>query len=436
MSTADIKTSNTNPSIEKWLSIGVWTLIVFVYLPAPIFLRTILAILLLFLSLYDMNEITRGFALLSFTAPALGTLFYVLHIPVTAYFICLTAGIYSLRQEFYFTRDDIGFLDKYLCLIIIFIVFFVFGPQHSYSVSKIINIIIIGFISLIYWRAFLQSPYIDQTKLSKYLCIIGLLYFAIAFDFLHFPHPSDLGDFNFFRNSYVLLKKEAAMSFSYHSIGLPAMMGVALLFSARDLKNVVSKQNISLLLSLLIVLLLAQARQAIFGSVIIIIIRIFIDSTIQQQKKILSILFVFIISISIISFTKSEAINSSMEAVSFSKSLNRDYDDAYEIIRSDFVFGKGLGGFSTNGKRAYPHNLFLELLCETGFVGTVMILFLVFFPLILNRRRFGLMSNANFYVLPLLCAVFIRSMMSSDLTESIELLTAMFFLVKYKDSYL
>ena len=97
MSTTDIKTSNTNLFVEKWVSVGIWVLIIFVYLPVPVFLRTILVIPLLFLSLYDMNEVTRGFALLSFTAPALGTLFYVLHIPITAYFICLVMGIYFLR---------------------------------------------------------------------------------------------------------------------------------------------------------------------------------------------------------------------------------------------------------------------------------------------------------------------------------------------------
>lgn len=435
MSTTDIKTSNTNLFVEKWVSVGIWALIIFVYLPVPVFLRTILVIPLLFLSLYDMNEVTRGFALLSFTAPALGTLFYVLHIPITAYFICLVMGIYFLRREFYFTRDDIGVLNKYLFLIIVFIVFFLLGPQHPYSISKIINIIIIGLISLVYWRAFIQSPYIERIKLSKYLCVIGLFYLAIAFDFFHFPQPSNLLDFNFFRSSFVLLKKETAMPFSYHSIGIPAMMGVALLFSTKDLKDVVSKQNLSLFISLLIVLLLAQARQAIFGSVIIVIIRVLIDSTIQLQRKINYILFAIIVSISIISFTKSDAVNSSMEAATFSKSLNRDYDDAYKIIKNDFALGKGLGGFSTNGKRAYPHNLFLELLCETGFVGTIMILYIVFLPLILNVRRVSLMSNAKFYVLPLICAVFIKSMMSSDLTESVELLTAVFFLVEYKDSY-
>ena len=102
-----------------------------------------------------------------FYAPALGTLFYVLHIPITAYFICLVMGIYFLRQEFYFTRDDIGVLNKYLFLIIVFIAFFLLGPQHPYSISKIINIIIIGLISLVYWRAFIQSPYIERIKLRN-----------------------------------------------------------------------------------------------------------------------------------------------------------------------------------------------------------------------------------------------------------------------------
>ena len=103
---------------------------------------------------------------------------------------------------------------------------------------------------------------------------------------------------------------------------------------------------------------------------------------------------------------------------------NRNYDDAFKILETDFILGKGLGGFSTNGARAYPHNLFLELLCELGMVGTLLIIVLIFVPLLVKPNRFQLMTKSNFYALPLIVAIFIRSMMSSDLIDSITLITA------------
>ena len=115
---------------------------------------------------------------------------------------------------------------------------------------------------------------------------------------------------------------------------------------------------------------------------------------------------------------------SAMNATTFSKSLNRNYDDAFKILETDFILGKGLGGFSTNGARAYPHNLFLELLCELGMVGTLLIIVLIFVPLLVKPNRFQLMTKSNFYALPLIVAIFIRSMMSSDLIDSITLITA------------
>ena len=94
-----------------------------------------------------------------------------------------------------------------------------------------------------------------------------------------------------------------------------------------------------------------------------------------------------------------------MNATTLSQSLNRDYDNAFKILETDFILGKGLGGFSTNGARAYPHNLFLELFCELGMVGTLLIVMIVFVPLVVKPDRFRLLTISNFYALPLIVAI-------------------------------
>ena len=90
-----------------------------------------------------------------------------------------------------------------------------------------------------------------------------------------------------------------------------------------------------------------------------------------------------------------------MNATTLSQSLNRDYDNAFKILETDFILGKGLGGFSTNGARAYPHNLFLELFCELGMVGTLLIVMIVFVPLVVKTRSISFIDYIQ-----LLCSSF------------------------------
>ena len=92
-----------------------------------------------------MNNETRGFALMCFAAPVLGALFFVLHIPLTAYFICLFLGLVFLRN---YIKSSLNINEEFIyfgLLVIIFLIAYLYGPQHSYSNFKLIYIISIGF---------------------------------------------------------------------------------------------------------------------------------------------------------------------------------------------------------------------------------------------------------------------------------------------------
>lgn len=410
--------------LDRWITYGIWIMIVLIYIPVPAIPGTLIAFMLFILSLYSMNNETRGLALMCFAAPVLGALFFVLHVHLTAYFICLFLGLIFLRN---YIKSNLGVnkeLIPFGLLIIIFLISYLYGPQHSYSNSKLIYIISIGICSIIYWNVYLQSPKLQLLALAQFLCLISLLYVYIAFDFYPFKHPMHIFDLNFFRGSFSLIRKSTATVLTYHSVGIPAMMGLALIFSSFKLSELRRKKIIIVMLPLIILLLIAQARQAIFGTFIILFIRLIIDTSISFNRKIgFSVILAFT-SLFIITNLRSDYMESAMNATTFSKSLNRNYDDAFKILETDFILGKGLGGFSTNGVRAYPHNLFLELLCELGMVGTLLIIVLIFVPLLVKPNRFQLMTKSNFYALPLIVAIFIRSMMSSDLIDSITLITA------------
>lgn len=423
----DIVLTNQEFDKKSKIIIGLITIsFCFIYIPAPKLIMTLFSLFLLIFSITSMNKVTRGFALIYLTAPVLGTLFYVFHIPITAYFLCVLFGAYYLYPYVRFRRKDLNIFAQILLLMLVFIISFLYGPQHSYSNSKLINIIILGCISFFYWDIYKSSQDIEINKLAIYMVIVPLTYIFIAFDFLNFPHPDGISDFDFMRNSFVLMIREGELvSFTYHSIGVNAMIGGAFLLSKRNFNKTIkgAKWEILLLVIIFMTILISQARQALFGLLIILIFRILIDNGINRSTKIINIIVFGLIASLFLLNIESSALNQMEESSSFTQSINRDYSDAFRIIDTNPILGKGLGGYSNNGMRAYPHNIFLELLCEVGMIGTLFILLIVCLPLSMNYRYLPVFTKSNYYILPIIITIFIRSNMSSDLTESINLLT-------------
>jgi O-antigen ligase len=84
------------------------------------------------------------------------------------------------------------------------------------------------------------------------------------------------------------------------------------------------------------------------------------------------------------------------------------FQDAYELGLERPWFGQGLCGFKILFDLNYPHNLVLELFCETGAVGVSLLAVMLLFALIYivrNRRHcdptiwgsFGLMLTSSMF---------------------------------------
>ncbi|MBA7674272.1 hypothetical protein ES703_82480 [subsurface metagenome] len=105
-----------------------------------------------------------------------------------------------------------------------------------------------------------------------------------------------------------------------------------------------------------------------------------------------------------------------------SRSVN--WNAAILRIQEKPLFGHGLGGYyidgySYSGSGTYPHNMFLELLSETGIIGTALILLPVLFFILKYNKRILLFRTASKGTLtPLLIMTFLHAMISHDLTRS------------------
>jgi O-antigen ligase len=103
---------------------------------------------------------------------------------------------------------------------------------------------------------------------------------------------------------------------------------------------------------------------------------------------------------------------------------NENWEAAIRRINETTIWGCGLGGYyieglSSPGDGTYPHNILLELLCESGIFGTVIILFPLFlFTFLRKNDWFSLKTASGQSPLPWIFSIFIISLVSHDLQRS------------------
>ena len=175
---------------------------------------------------------------------------------------------------------------------------------------------------------------------------------------------------------------------------------------------------------------LSGARQSFIMVLFIMVAAFFVAPKMKKRYLILASVGILIIVAVIIAGLSNESdllisVFDSNETL-FSR-LNRatNFDTAIMFIKQSPFFGQGLGGYYIQGESnygeavSYAHNLILELLCEIGFVGTV----LFFMPWLISRslrENFKLTSRSanGGAILPIITVVLLRTMISSNLTYS------------------
>lgn len=410
----------------------IFTILLSIYFPISKGLMTFISMSLLIIVLLTMNNRTKSIVLILFVGPVIGMLFYILHIPLVGYLCCAVLGLFYMRKEVFkiFTEHNYSFFYFFI-LLIIYACYYLLGPQHGYSEEKLLSFLIKGAPSLFAFILYIESDDMEELKIAQLLCTISLLYISLAFDYCYYTRPSSFGDFDFLRSSSVIMMhKEEAINISYHSIGISSMLGVAFILSNRNIRLILKNERLILFLILLFIVFISQARQAIIGVIVIIAVRLLIDINIKKRTKFSLLILLLASFTAILSFSGTKAFKSSLNAKSTSQMINRDYSDAKKILERKLFFGAGLGGYSTNGKRAYPHNLFLELLCEIGIVGTLVTVLLITMHLREQKFTFLYATNSGLLYLPLITAIFIRAMISADLIENIILITALLSVTK------
>lgn len=384
---------------------------------------SLLSIILLLISFIKLNKETKGIVLILFSAPIFVLLFRILGFSITALPLSLGLGIYLLRTSWGKISNKV--IISYLGLVAIFIIWFIYGPQHAYAQTKLNMSIIIGAGSIFAWNSLMGIEPVEAKKLARILIAISLFYMSVALEFFGFAYPSSIFDFDSFRVGFTnYIKTSDDIPFTYHSMGVPILFACALFLASPDiLKKSQKVDDIILLILCLYLVLLSQARQAILGVFLVTALRVWLSQTLSSAYK--AALIIGSTGILLILFIGLETTAFTQATSEGNLAVNRNYDRAFDLIKDSPFLGVGLGGYSLTGIREYPHSIFWELLSEFGLLGLTLVIVFSSSRIILNPRKAIHYVNQHGQIPLLIIVAFgVRALSSSDLTESIVWLVA------------
>lgn len=187
--------------------------------------------------------------------------------------------------------------------------------------------------------------------------------------------------------------------------------GFLLVFLIRDIYKAMKIRTLIIEeIILLVALVLVSARTGLIALAIIIFIY-FIPRLVTISRKKLFLLAI-VIAGGIFALYKMQQLRGSQGLLESSGRID-NYIEALDIFSQHFFFGVGFGlnNLSINENIIVPHNFFVQYLCQTGIVGTLLICF-PFLLFILNECRYSKLSKWVFAL------VFVGSMFIPDIVNS------------------
>lgn len=260
--------------------------------------------------------------------------------------------------------------------------------------------------------------------LGLYLILYALYLLRLSIDTNTIQGPSGLFDFAFMRTQTIdiLGYVPEVFNIGYQFPGFYALQGVGLyLFRYHSDRRIPAL----LLLISAIISLYAGARQMIIGVFVIALIWVLVSF----GKKGILIVAAMSLLVPLLYFASSN-INEL-----FSSTVEEGYVEGggrgiwllagVQLFLDNPILGVGFGRYNLMGDYdAYPHNLFVEILCETGIVGFVVIIGLLVLMLVLTRQS---IRRYIYYLL----ALFVMAMASGCMYDNIIIFTLVFAAVSF-----
>lgn len=390
----------------------------------------LICLVVILLRAITTDKITVGFFLLLYAGPFAGiTRTAFPSIPV--YGLMLQALSLYLLKDFiaaFFTQMRRSLLYMTAILMVFVLAYFIGNVGTTYATNKIWAIIMQGYLMLFAYFVYDRTNRFSPTRLMQLMLLTSIAMFV----FSHEQYGLNLGgmfEYGAYRESCTIFGRqtnyEEQLLTDYQGIGVNVAFALSLFFA----KNRISKVEL-LAYSLIGVqlLLTTSARQALLAFVVVMALRYYLGKSEGRKVNIGAILgvgLIFMVSLWVLQAFGGEVVNKTLEQGDEGRSIR--YALAVSLWQNNPLFGVGIGGFSKNvGFANYPHNMFLEILCECGIIGLLLVLVITY--VYIKRSRITLLhkTNCGSYMIVFMSSLFVRVMVSADLTTSIELISAIF----------
>lgn len=310
-------------------------------------------------------------------------------------------------------------ISAYILLILFFVFFsYILTARTENSNHKIITLFLNTIVYTTGLLVIVKSSKETVRYVAPFFFIYGIILLRLPIDFFGYAEPDGLLDFSFYRESTVMNKDIGLPYVTYHSVGIAGVLSASLLLCT---KNSLKFLDYLLLFICTWLILLSGARQSIVAFIMVIASWYSIKTGKLRLRNVLLFLMLIPVLIIILQYIDAPQIQQMFEdRGSADKNLNRNYDYPLTIISNNPLTGIGFGNYYNSfADEVYPHNIVLEILCEMGILG---LFFFLFVTILFTRgTKFSITKTLNneCWCMLLWLPYFIRSMISSDLSENI-----------------
>lgn len=400
------------------------------------------------------NSTTRGIYMLYFGMTILGMISHSLGYPGIGGKVGLAIGllILAFRTDMLSTISDLKAPLLWISWIgIVLILFYLYGPMTQYCTDKLIWTVINGILFLLVFHNLFSNPSADWFNLGQLGILSSYVFLAAGLIIAPELKPGSIFDIGIIRITFTMLHRGTDIIEINNNISFLASMGMMLMYAAspdRPLTVTSIFKMCSYIIFSAVILSWSSARLPIFSIVITAMLILAMKPLSKRRYLIIGILLfsLFIAYIIIGRFMDLFFIQDVFDSSDpFISRLNREGNwlAGYERFTERPWLGYGLGGYFIQGLTfpgwgVYAHNLFLELLSETGIIGSILIVGPIFFWRRLLHARSQLIRSQNCgLIFAIFTMVFLQTMVSFDLRASIALFAvigAMAVAVKKKES--
>ena len=383
-------------------------------------------VLVLILRLLKCNRVEIGFFCILVGSSIFGRIFAIPELNILMTIILLSAGMLLLFKDI--VRVVVSYKHSVFFMILIllfFLIEFYKGPLNDYAYEKIGKASIRLFLWTTTFLIFSETKKISCNRVGLAFLILAIFYLSQSSQ-MYGIRPSSLLDMDFFRN-YTMAEgrdENGTHVANYHSLAYLSLAGTVFWTIQKDFFSKAIKSNTVLLIGMSFwIIAISGARQGIFVFGIVTILRYVVS-----RKRFFSVVNIFYTAILalffllIVSLIGSSYFETALDSEGdVSSRLHRDTTTPFLVMAINPLYGVGFGGYPIYGNKDYPHNFFIEMICETGFIGLsiLCLIFIIFFITNMNKNYLKYLTNNNSYLFVLFVLFFSRAQVSGDLTTSV-----------------